>query len=96
MTEANSALAGKVTSIVRIAYRKLTDAPSRLTDDRKEEQNLFKASFQSYCKQKTEVRASVLIKYFLKPTIPRDISLVPFYTRVKNRNSIIGFPFSRE
>lgn len=37
MTEANSALAGKVTSIERIAYRKLTDAPSRLTDGGKVE-----------------------------------------------------------
>ncbi|AEM69823.1 hypothetical protein Murru_0774 [Allomuricauda ruestringensis DSM 13258] len=42
MTEANSALAGKVTSIERIAYRKLTDAPSRLTDGGKVEKNRFK------------------------------------------------------
>lgn len=37
MTETHSA-AGKVTSIVRIAYRKLTDAPSQLTDGEKVEQ----------------------------------------------------------
>lgn len=37
MTKANSALAGKVTSIVRIAYRKLTDALSQLTDGEKVE-----------------------------------------------------------
>lgn len=32
MTETNSALMGKVASINRMAYRKLTNAPSQLTD----------------------------------------------------------------
>jgi len=38
MTEINSAV-GKVTSIGRIAYRKLTDAPFQLTDGGKGKEN---------------------------------------------------------
>lgn len=41
MTETDS-VAGKVASMGQMAYRKLTDAPSRLTDGGKVEKNRFK------------------------------------------------------
>lgn len=58
MTDINSAV-GKVTSINQIAYRKLTNAHSRLTDGKIWNKNLSELSTNHRKKKKTEANASV-------------------------------------
>ena len=61
MTETNSALARKVKSIQLMAYRKLTDVPSRLTDGKKWNESLSKLPIHHFIKKKAEANVSAFL-----------------------------------